>query len=191
MSPLTTIIVSAVVGYIAGIFTLKHRLQAENEYTILMKIWNKAYWLKSRANNLRPKNGDTGNPNAPDEKQKRLDAFDEAKDEFDKEMYLNKPFYPDGIYLCLRELGKKAVFEAIDYHHGAASPDNTEYWIASDASAAKINDLVDQLCDSIRCQIHGRIMYRFWQFVALNGKSLDWLLSLATRPFKRLKTAAE
>jgi hypothetical protein len=190
MSPLTTIIVSAVVGYIAGIFTLKHRLQAENEYTILMKIWNKAYWLKSRANLLRPKR-DSGNPNSPEVKQKRLEAFDNAKREFDEEMYLNKPFYPDDIYQRLKELGNSAAFEAIDFHYQTASPDNKVYWDASDASAEKINDLVDQLCDSIRCQIHGRIMYRFWQFVALNGKSLDWLLSLATRPFKRLKTAAE
>lgn len=175
LDPLTTILVSAAVGSVFGVianaFTLKHRLQAENEYTILMKIWNRAYWLKSRANSLRPKH-DSGNPNA--EKQKRLDAFDKAKREFDEEMYLNKPFYPDDIYRCLRGLGNNAAFEAIDYHHGTATAEDQQYWAESDASAEKINRLVDQLCDAIRCRIHGRIVYR-------GRQTAGWLWSLLPR----------
>ena len=51
-TPLSTILVSAFVGEVVAIFTnriaLKHQIQAENKYAILMKIWNRAYWLRSR-----------------------------------------------------------------------------------------------------------------------------------------------
>jgi hypothetical protein len=173
---------------IVNTYKQKHQLQAQNEYAILMKIWDKAYWLKSRANSLRPKH-DTGNPNAPEEKQKRLDAFDKAKGEFDEEMYLNKPFYPDGIYQCLRELGNNAVFESIDFHHQTASPNNHKYWADSDASADKINRLVDQLCDAIRCRIH--FAYRIRQGIAGIVKRLYLLPSILRRPFRRIESARQ
>lgn len=190
MSPLATILVSAIVGsvftLIVNLFAQKHQLQAQNEYAILMKIWNKAYWLKSRANSLRPKH-DTGNPNSPEEKKRRLDAFDRAKVEFDEEMYLNKPFYPDEIHRCLRELGNNAAFEAIDFHHQTASPDDQKYWDDAEASAKKINGLVEELCDTIRCRIH--FAYRIRQGIAAIRKRLDWTLSLIKRPFRRIKSA--
>jgi hypothetical protein len=186
MQPLTTIILSAVVGSVCGVIanvlTLKHQLQAQNEYTILMKIWDKAYWLKSRANSLRPKH-DTGSPNAAEEKQRRLAAFDTAKAEFDEEVYLNKPFYPKDIYCCLLELGNSAVYEAIDYYHQNASPDNHKYWADSDASAEKINRLTDQLCEAIRDRIH--VAYRFRKRTHAVAKWIDWLLSLIKRLFAR------
>jgi hypothetical protein len=192
MSPLTTIIASALVGSVCGIIAnliaQKHQLQAQNEYAILMKIWDKAYRLKSRANSLRPKL-DTGSPNAPQEKEKRLAAFDTAKDEFDQEMYLNKPFYPDSIYLCLKELGNNAVFEAIDFHHRTASPDNQKYWADSDASTATINRLVDQLCEAIRRRIH--FAYRIRQRVNAVAKWFSMLPSIVLRPFKGIEPARQ
>jgi hypothetical protein len=192
MYPLMTIMVSALVGSVSGVFanmlTLKHKLQAQNEYAILMKIWGKAYWLKSRANSLRP-TMDTGNPNAPEEKQKRLAAFDKAKGEFDEEMYLNKPFYPDDIYRALKQLGNNAVHEAIEYHFKTASPNDHKYWTDSEASAKKINDFVDQLCDAIRGRIH--VTYRFRQGIAYIVKWLVWPLSIIKRPFRRIERAAQ
>lgn len=169
-----TIILSALVASLTTLFVekskLKNRLRLENEYKILMELWAKAYLLKSRANNLRPMH-DQHNPDESGEqrKQRRLELFTTAMDDFMNEMYLNKPFYPQRIYDLLNKLRVEAHMEAWGYNE--EFPDTTKYFESAKENTKKINDIVDQLCGVIRRLIHGRCAV--WDFFTSRWHSKD------------------
>ena len=157
MPELLTALLSAIIGYFVAIQVerskLKNRLRLENEYQILMRLWEKGYWVKSSANNLRPEHG----PQAAtlEEKQERLDDFAKKKEEFVKEMYLKKPFYPQVFHEVLEELKLETHMEAFDYNLSDPS-EGAKYWDKASQNAETINGIVDRLCSAIRHHInHG------------------------------------
>ncbi|MEX2169240.1 MAG: hypothetical protein WD851_08010 [Pirellulales bacterium] len=158
-----TVIISAFVGSVTTLFVektkLKYRLQVENEYKILMRIWEKAYWLKSRANNLRPLQDRCDLTELPTDRHKRrLGQLENAMNEFEQEMYLNKPFYPQEIHDLLKELKTLADMEGFGY--AETSPNRgdhnyrSEYWEEAKKNAANIDGVVDRICNAIQHRIH-------------------------------------
>lgn len=157
------VVLSPLIGALSALITariveqtkLRHRLIVENEYLILARIWKKAYWLKSRAGNLRPVL-DHVDPNETEKvrRERRLDLFLKALNRFEEEMFLNKPFYPQEIYPILKDLRSTAINEGLDYAH--ASPDAKGYWDESEENTTKINEIVEQLCDLMRSRLIDR-----------------------------------
>jgi hypothetical protein len=163
-----TILLSAFVGSLTALFVertkVRFRLRTEHEYQILMKLWEKAYLVKSRANSLRPL-ADTIDPNESpeDRKARRLQALEDSMIEFEKEIYLNKPFYPEKIHEMLRQLRIEANMEGIEYAETSPYPRDyhylAKYWDNAIENSKKIDALTNQLCDAIRRHVHGR---RIW-----------------------------
>jgi len=169
-----TIILSALVASVTALFVdkikLKNRLRLENEYQILMKIWEKVYKVKSKSNSLRPKHGIPAN--SDEKKQERLNYFAKSMDEFKQEMYLNKPFYPQEIHALLDNLRVETHMEAFSFNH--TSPENSrKYWDDAARNTKKINELVDQICNAIRDHIHGHVRLKISSKTSGGANTID------------------
>jgi hypothetical protein len=109
---------------------------------------------------------DSVNPDesAADRKNRRLELLEKSMNEFEQEVYLNKPFYPETIHELLLQLRVEAHMEGIQFAQTSPYPRDPNYlenyWNNADENCKKINALTDKLCDAIRHNLHGR---RLWE----------------------------
>lgn len=128
--------------------TLRYKLKKETEFKILKELWQKLYIVKSKANTLR---SDRPLPN-DDQKREMLADFHAAKEECRNVVYLEKPFYPPEIHRLVNEMLLEAHMEAFSFQHKTPGP---EYWDEALENAMRINNFVDEICDSMRLHMYG------------------------------------
>lgn len=157
MSPTNTVLLAAIVALISNVIieavkqtwrqqNKRFELRVEIEYKILRELWNKAYWLKSRANQILEVS--TEGADDPESIRRRLSAFELAKDECRNAIFLHKPFYPSTVFEVARKLETECADKALDFQNAASS---SQIFPASDIwdRHREFNRRIDQLTEDL------------------------------------------
>jgi hypothetical protein len=124
-----------------------YHVRYEREFDIVLELTEKLVDLRNAALSLRPimRLGDR-------EKSELRDEYFRAERALTRFADTRRPFFPEGIYQALYDVGQAAWAEAVQ--HGMYTPDNNpNYWTDAQKNAETILTLSNNALDMIRARV--------------------------------------
>jgi len=131
------------------------KVRYEREMKVFEELWPKVFQLRMAVAMLRPvmdsnlKQGET----QQSRKQERVEGFNRAFSDFQRQMESSRPFYPPTIWKELLALRKLCWDEATQFVFVQDERPPADYWLKAMENSKAIDAQIEQTCEAIRTRL--------------------------------------
>ena len=131
---------------------LVDRVQFEHEYEIYKQAWAALFALKQVTLQLRPMLDHIDPSESREDRMKRrIGDFVKPFNSYLEIVEVNKPFYPESVYVALADVREKCREEVIDFEY--VDRPHKDYWAEARKNQKEILDSIERACLAIRTRI--------------------------------------